>query len=148
MFATSTKTATFLPTCTPWSCLVLCPAGAHTQLGGDVHGVERLAAEPAAATFLVIRGLASEKPIPCQRGKSVASGLSASTTVQPLLLADRSSSSRSAAVILSASYSGSTTRRSIVPTYPPARTEGRSASTAPPTTTRCVSATTMLACGR
>ena len=38
---------------------------------------------------------------------------SASTTVQPLLLADRSSSSRSASVTRSASWSGSTTRRSI-----------------------------------
>ena len=36
----------------------------------------------------------------------------------------------------------------MVPTKPPARTEGRRARTAPPTTTRCVSATKMLACGR
>ena len=40
-------------------------------------------------------------------------------------------------MIRSASCSGSTTRRSIVPTYPPARTDGRSARIAPPTTTRC-----------
>src|SRR5262245_35548231 len=96
-----------------------------------------------------MRGPASRKPRASQRADSAGSSeLHASTTVHPLLLADRTTSSRRAAVMRSTSYSGSTTRRSTVPTKPPARTDGRSARTAPPTTTRCASATKMLACGR
>src|SRR5690242_3275410 len=115
MFATSTKTATFLPTLTPWD-LVLGPAGADSLHGRDVHDGRR-AAEPAAATALWIRWLDAPKPIRDQRARaSSSSGRSASTTAQPLFLADRSNSSSKTSVMRSESYSGSTTRRSIVPT--------------------------------
>jgi hypothetical protein len=54
--------------------------------------------------------------------------------VQPLLLAERMTSSSRASLTRSASWTGSTTNRSIVPTKPPDRTDGRRARTAPPTT--------------
>ena len=126
MFATSTKTATFLLTLTPWD-LVVRPAGAITQLGGTFIWCDARR-HPPRRRFAGCAGRSGRSPsVPSARAAAASSGRSASTTVQPLLLADRSSSSRSASVIRSASCSGSTTRRSIVPTYPPARTDGRSA---------------------
>ncbi len=94
-------------------------------------------------------GPRSINPRSSHRARSVgSSGRTASMAAQPLFAADRSASTRRSSVTSSASAPGAMAMRSIVPTYPPDRTEGRIARTAPPTISRRRSATRMLACGR
>src|SRR5215207_2391422 len=125
MFATSTKTATFLPNCDSLELVVDAPAGAYSLLG-EADDQMRREVVPTAATVRWMRGPDGVKPRAAQRPRDAwSSGRSASTRVQPLLLADRITSSRRDSATRSASWSGSTTRRSMVPTKPPALTDGR-----------------------
>src|SRR5918996_3285579 len=108
MFATSTKTATFLPNCDSLELVVDASAGAISLLG-EADDQRRREVLPTAATVRWMRGPAAVNPRAAQRPRDVSSpGRSASTRVQPLLLADRMTSSRRASATRSASWSGST----------------------------------------